>query len=62
MRRISLLLHGNPDAAQAWANSPFGSAQGTALQRAGTYGVENLGVILPPSGQAGHWAGGWVSG
>ena len=53
---------GYPEAAQPWPSSPYGSAQGAALQPARGGQVEKLGVILPPEGRAGHWAGGWVGG
>ena len=53
---------GYPLQAQPWKASPYGSAQGAAVQRVGASHVEKLGVILPPSETPGHWAAGWVGG
>ncbi len=53
---------GYPRAVQTRAISPFGSAQGVAVERMTERNLRKLGVILPPQQQAGHWASGWVGG
>ena len=53
---------GYPRSAQPGRQSPFGSAQGVAVQRLGEPLARKLGVVLPPAPQARHWAGGWVGG
>ena len=54
---------GYPLAAQPRRSlSPYGSAQGAAIQGRGELTVNKLGEILPPSLQPGHWASGWVGG
>lgn len=53
---------GYPDHPQPHALSPYGSVQAAALQPVAAKEVQKLGVILPPSEQAGHWASGWVGG
>jgi hypothetical protein len=53
---------GYPKEAQPRQVSPFGSAQGVAVQKLGDKTVTKLGVILAPDEEAGHWASGWVGG
>jgi hypothetical protein len=53
---------GYPLQAQDRDISPFGSAQGVAIQCMGSSQVHKYGVILPPYQEPGHWAGGWVGG
>lgn len=53
---------GYPLHAQQRIGSTYGSAQGVAIQRVRTKQVHKLGIILPPSDEQGHWAGGWVGG
>jgi hypothetical protein len=61
-REILYFYMGYPLQAQARSGSPYGSAQGTATQRVGSPQVHKHGIILPPSPEPKHWAGGWVSG
>ena len=53
---------GYPQQPQARAISPFGSAQGVAVQQVGQKQARKLGVILQPCQERGHWASGWVGG
>lgn len=53
---------GYPLRAQPHAVSPYGSAQGAAVQGEDEPQARKLGVILPPSARPGHWAAGWVGG
>ncbi len=52
---------GYPERPQPYPVSPFGSAQGAAVQPRGGV-AEKLGVVLPPAATPGHWAAGWVGG
>jgi hypothetical protein len=42
--------------------SPYGSAQGAAIQKRGEPATRKLGEVLPPCPRPGHWASGWVGG
>lgn len=53
---------GYPRLAQHREISPFGSAQGVAVQKLGERLATKLGVILEPCQEKGHWASGWVGG
>ena len=53
---------GYPLQAQDRAISPFGNAQGVAVQRPGELHATKLGMYLPPSQEPGHWASGWLGG
>ncbi len=55
---------GYPAAAQRRPFSPYGAAQGVAVERVESSRsiVRKLGEILPPAPIAGHWASGWVGG
>jgi len=53
---------GYPKTRQARAISPFGSAQGAAVENMGTHTVRKLGLILGPEQRPGHWASGYVGG
>ena len=61
-QEIVYFYMGYPLQAQSRKGSPYGSAQGVATQRVGTSQVQKHGVILAPSAESGHWAGGWVGG
>ena len=52
---------GYPDRAQPQPASPFGSAQGAAVERIGG-ALRKLGPLLRPCATRGHWASGWVGG
>lgn len=51
---------GYPRSAQIRTVSPYGSAQGAAVEKGGV--MTKLGIVLEPAQQAGHWASGWVGG
>jgi len=53
---------GYPLHAQARQLSPFGNAQGLAVQRHDEPTVRKLGEFLPPSEVPGHWTGGYLGG
>jgi len=53
---------GYPAKAQARPISPWGNAQGVAVQKADAPTATKLGVHLPPIPQAGHWASGYYGG
>ncbi len=53
---------GLPKQAQPRAQSPFGSAQGIALQKSSERLPKKQGTILEPEQKPGHWASGWVGG
>jgi hypothetical protein len=53
---------GYPRSAQPRAISPYGSAQGVAVERIGQGPARKLGIILPPEQRPGHWASGYVGG
>lgn len=53
---------GYPSQPQRSTTSPYGSAQGIAVQGDGESRAEKLGIVLAPCQQAGHWASGWVGG
>ena len=53
---------GYPVKAQPWAISPWGNAQGIAVQKADAVSATKLGVHLPPVQQTGHWASGYYGG
>jgi len=53
---------GYPAKAQARAISPWGNAQGVAVQKADAPTATKLGEYLPPIPQAGHWASGYYGG
>lgn len=61
-QEIVYFYMGYPLQAQQRTGSPYGSAQGVATQQVGTSQVHKHGIILPPSAEQGHWAGGWVGG
>jgi len=52
---------GYPLTAQARPHSPYGNAQGVAVQKLGGPCVK-LGEYLPPHPRPGHWASGWLGG
>jgi hypothetical protein len=53
---------GYPRSAQPQDSSPYGNASAAAVQKPGELVARKLGVVLPPSGEPGHWAGGWIGG
>lgn len=53
---------GYPLKRQDRAVSPWGNAQGLALQRAGEERAVKLGMFLPPAQEPGHWASGYLGG
>jgi len=53
---------GYPAKAQQRAISPWGNAQGIAVQKADAPTATKLGEYLPPVQQAGHWASGYYGG
>ncbi len=53
---------GYPLTAQPRIHSPFGNAQGVAVQKTGAPHVVRHGEYLAPSPRAGHWASGWLGG
>jgi hypothetical protein len=53
---------GYPERAQRHALSPFGSAQGLAVEQVAAGELRKHGVVLRPSERRGHWASGWVGG
>ena len=53
---------GYPLRAQPRRSSPYGSAQGIALQPLNEPLARKAGVILPPHPEPGHWGAGWVGG
>ena len=53
---------GYPLQAQPRKISPYGSAQGVAVQRPDEATANKLGMFLPPSQKPGHWAGGYLGG
>ncbi len=61
-KEILYFYMGYPLQAQPQTGSPYGSAQGAASQQIGSSQSHKLGIILPPSAEQGHWAGGWVGG
>jgi len=62
-REFVYFYMGYPQVAQAnRPHSPWGSAQGVAVQSADGGPARKLGIILPPAAQPGHWAGGYVGG
>jgi hypothetical protein len=52
---------GYPETAQPQPASPFGSAQGAAVEPVGGT-LRKLGPVLRPCDTPGHWAAGWVGG
>jgi len=53
---------GYPATAQPRAISPWGNAQGIAVQKADAPTATKLGMYLPPVQQPGHWASGYYGG
>ena len=53
---------GYPLKSQARVISPFGSAQGIAIQKAGEKSARKLGPFLPPCQKECHWASGYLGG
>jgi hypothetical protein len=53
---------GYPASPQPRAISPWGSAQGMAVQKADAATATKLGMYLPPVQQAGHWGSGYFGG
>jgi hypothetical protein len=53
---------GYPAKAQPRAISPWGNAQGVAVQKAGAPTATKLGMYLPPIQEKGHWASGYYGG
>jgi hypothetical protein len=53
---------GYPREAQLRAVSPYGSAQGLAVETVGSGVATKQGVLLEPEQTPGHWASGWVGG
>ena len=51
---------GYPASGQRRVLSPWGNAQGIAVQKVNERTAKKLGMLLPPVQQVGHWAGGWV--
>ncbi len=61
-QEIIYFYMGYPLQAQQREGSRFGSAQAVATQRIGEPHIHKRGIILAPSAEHGHWAGGWVGG
>jgi len=53
---------GYPAEAQPRGISPWGNAQGIAVQKADAATATKLGMVLPPVQEAGHWASGYFGG
>jgi hypothetical protein len=53
---------GYPQHAQPRKVSPYGSAQGVAVQKLGERMATKLGIGVGPAQTPGHWASGWIGG
>ena len=53
---------GYPERPQPVATSPYGSAQGVAVETVSSGVVRKRGAVLRPAERRGHWASGWVGG
>jgi len=51
---------GYPKKKQPRAISPWGNAQGVAVQKIGEPKAKGLGVVMHPEQQPGHWGSGWI--
>lgn len=61
-RQVVYFYMGYPRVGQGRGVSPFGNAQGVAIQDVGELRARKMGEMLAPCQMPGHWASGWIGG